>query len=226
MKGRVVDLADKSPPKFAYALGKLLAPLILEIVLSIYTGGGSAGKKALSIHKLLQDLKANSRVRRRTRSRRRPPEKENDSELESVFGEGTAGGRVIVVVPQEDRIQLRRNLSIAKGDTDWQGHHIIPWEFIDHYVFQILKSTHKWDHNSALNGIKLPTKPGVKGAGNLPIHKGEHSIYNWKAFSKLEELKGRYLHNEINDDELYALVLAAIADWRKDIESGRLSHMK
>jgi hypothetical protein len=57
------------------------------------------------------------------------------------------------------------------GKSNWEAHHIIPVEFQDHAVFDMLTSKSRWDHhNPLINGIELPTTLQASFDSGLPLH--------------------------------------------------------
>lgn len=85
--------------------------------------------------------------------------------------------------------RLGRNLMRSFGlpaktsFSGWQPHHIIPTEAHDHPV--IVKIGMSLD--DASNGIMLP-EPGTSGGGNLPTHKGYHSLFSDVALAELDKM--------------------------------------
>jgi hypothetical protein len=65
----------------------------------------------------------------------------------------------------------------------WQPHHLIPTEARTHPV--IVKIGMNLD--APTNGIMLP-EPGTLGGGQLPTHKGYHSLFSNIALAELDKL--------------------------------------
>lgn len=108
--------------------------------------------------------------------------------------------------------------------TNWNAHHIIPWEFMNHGVFNVLRNRGLvWDHNAMRNAIALPTKKGIVGAENLPIHQAKkpgvrgHPNYNRDVRSRLDDLLEKH---ELDPPTLQREVDNLLAELRGDIESG------
>lgn len=65
----------------------------------------------------------------------------------------------------------------ANKPGDWNPHHLIPVEFENHPLFDILRKNGGWDHNLPSNGIALPTRPGMKKAADLPVHQVNNAVF-------------------------------------------------
>ena len=105
---------------------------------------------------------------------------------------------------QTDRSALRRRMTPPVWEKPqeksgrWNAHHVIPWEFLYHQVFNILRKNGGWDHNALLNSVALPTVYNIKGAKQLPVHQYRafirrgHPEYNQRVKKKLDELLDEY----------------------------------
>ncbi|NOQ72221.1 MAG: DUF4157 domain-containing protein [Crocinitomix sp.] len=89
--------------------------------------------------------------------------------------------------------------------SNWEAHHLIPWEFLNHGAFDILRANGGWNHNNARNGIPIPKESGVPGAGHLPVHqiKGGpdlrgHPVYSGKVKAKLDAILAQHGNNPKN----------------------------
>ncbi len=125
---------------------------------------------------------------------------------------------------QTDRDVLRTRMSAPKWADPkldyggWNAHHIIPWEFVFHSVFDILRANGGWDHNDPdKNGIALPMgkirinkgKKEIyrfvddKDANLLPIHQSTtgltrgHPVYNINVLLKLDALLNSYENDPV-----------------------------
>ncbi|MCU0526247.1 MAG: DUF4157 domain-containing protein [Elainella sp. Prado103] len=114
----------------------------------------------------------------------------------------------------------------ANKPADWNAHHIIPWEFRKHPAFDILRANGGWDHNDVQkNAIALPTRRGIPGAEDLPIHQGKtqalkgHGVYNWQIKQRLDELVERF---ERDPTRLREEVERFIREQRSGMTSGKL----
>lgn len=129
----------------------------------------------------------------------------------------------------------------AHGDSGlWNPHHLIPMWLENHPVFEALRAHGGWDHNAARNGYALPTRPGIPGAENLPVHQVTaavmreagrppspalirelqgHPVWNQKVFGQLQELL------PFLDDpaELRIRVEALIDDLRAELDTAAAS---
>ncbi|MFD2164323.1 DUF4157 domain-containing protein [Paradesertivirga mongoliensis] len=116
-------------------------------------------------------------------------------------------------VRQTQRTQLRSRMTApawASGGRDWNAHHVIPWGFLNHGTFDVLRSHGGWDHNDLANSLALPTQRGIKGAEHLPVHqvsltdlqnKGAfhdvtyHGVYSQKVKAKLDAMLDKFEHD-------------------------------
>ena len=109
--------------------------------------------------------------------------------------------------------------------SNWDAHHVIPWEFLNHGVFDVLRGQgFEWDHNSMQNAIALPTKAGVTGAENLPLHQANtfetrgHPVYNQKVQLRLDDMLEEF---ELDPERLQQEVDKLLAELKGDMEMGR-----
>ncbi len=144
------------------------------------------------------------------------------------------GGRPVVRTGVGDEIQSSRNV-LRKGmsdasppppwaveNRDWNAHHVIPWEHQHHPVFDILRANGGWDHNTPANGIALPTRAGIPGAENLPVHQlpgpgRGHPVYNDRVRGRLNDLLQHYGSNPV---ELRRQVMRLLGELHGDLEIG------
>lgn len=135
---------------------------------------------------------------------------------------------------QTGRSALRRTMpvpdwadaSIRGGG--WNAHHVIPWEFRRHSVFDILREHGGWDHNDILNGIALPTSEEIRRLHglSLPTHQAAsratrgHGVYNERVERRLNELLDQF---ELDPARLRQELRAYIVELKADLSSGRLS---
>jgi hypothetical protein len=164
-----------------------------------------------------------------------PPELEEIGESLSIRGEapirtGIPGQTRNQFLTRRERLRLRiieNNLSPswAVNPSDWDAHHIIPWEFRHHSAFDILRANGGWDHNDLLNAIALPTRRGIPGAESLPIHQGTtpalrgHGVYNGQIAQRLNQVVDEF---ELNPSRLREEIEKLIASTRKRFTSGEL----
>lgn len=113
---------------------------------------------------------------------------------------------------------------VTNTPLNWNAHHVIPWEFLDHGVFNVLRGKGLvWDHNAMKNAIALPTKKGVPGAENLPIHQARgkgvqgHPVYNGKVQQRLDDILEKF---ELDPPRLQSEVEKLLADLKGEIEMG------
>lgn len=156
----------------------------------------------------------------------------SDGELCFIFGE-TDGisikyfGRKGEVVDIPD--ELKRNMGNPPGDgKGWQAHHIIPYELRNHPVIDFLrrKFNSKWNINDAKNGIWLPVRRDVVGAGNKALHRGSHEFYSGVVETRLDELNYKWTRNIINDDQLLQEVMDLQARYHMLLDNGSLALAK
>jgi Domain of unknown function (DUF4157)/A nuclease family of the HNH/ENDO VII superfamily with conserved AHH len=110
------------------------------------------------------------------------------------------GGRQSLFQTARSSLRRRMNTPSWANATlrggGWEAHHIIPWEFRRHSLFDILRENGGWDHNSLLNAIALPTSEEIRLANslNLPTHQAYsratrgHGVYNWQISQRLDLL--------------------------------------
>jgi hypothetical protein len=177
-----------------------------------------------------------------------PDAKVHVGEEEGLTGvEKRPPARVSETEPGVSRAALKGRMTPpewAHGRSDlWNPHHLIPMWLENHPVLEALRAHGGWDHNAARNGYPLPTRPGIKGAENLPVHQvtGEvlreagrppspelvrelqgHPVWNEKVRARLEELLpliddpvGLRAKVEALIDELRAELDTAVKNGRK-----------
>jgi hypothetical protein len=132
----------------------------------------------------------------------------------------------------------------AQGRSElWNPHHLIPMWLENHPVLEVLRAHGGWDHNAARNGFALPTRPGIKGAENLPVHQVTsrvlreagrppspelvrelqgHPVWNEKVRARLEELRP-FMDDPV---KLRAKVEALIDELRAELENAAKSGRK
>ncbi len=139
--------------------------------------------------------------------------------------------------PQTQRSNLRTRMKDAfdnfqlpswaksKPKSNWDAHHVIPWEFLDHGVFNVLREKGLvWDHNAMKNAIALPVEKGIAGAEKLPIHQASsratrgHPVYNGKVERRLDDLLEKF---ELDPPTLQKEVDILLAELRGEIEGGK-----
>jgi hypothetical protein len=85
---------------------------------------------------------------------------------------------------------LNKNLGPAPGSTsEWQAHHLVPYELRTHPVVDKAALEAGWDINGARNGEYLPIDPKVEGAGNKAIHSQSHPQYNTMVRERLDKIQ-------------------------------------
>lgn len=157
----------------------------------------------------------------------RPPARVSD--LEAGVSRGALKGRMI-------RAGMAPDWAVRPGD--WNPHHLLPVSLENHPVLDTLRANGGWDNNAPRNGIALPTRENIPGAGKLPVHQLTPEIYREANMPRpsaatMRDLQGHPIWNSDvearldalkplmeNPVELRAAVEALIDELRRKIESG------
>lgn len=137
----------------------------------------------------------------------------------------------------QDRSVLRRRLEALlerwpnrpdwlKRKSDWEAHHIFPWEFKDHPVFDVLAKTHEgWDHNGIQNGLPLPTRFAQTMEEQVErgaVHQASPTLnQQLQRHGSTKDISGHPIYNQEVKAELDKLHLHS-ADLRRQVEDLRL----
>jgi RHS repeat-associated protein len=125
-----------------------------------------------------------------------------------------------------DVLGLRGNESYPSWmgtKTNYERHHIIPYEYRNHKVFQITGM----NVNNATNMVYLPTKESVhptKAVHNyFKLNGKPHNDYNKAMYAELENLKTRYNSEGWDVERLRKELLELEHNTRKKLNNARTS---
>jgi A nuclease family of the HNH/ENDO VII superfamily with conserved AHH len=86
------------------------------------------------------------------------------------------------------RTSMNASLGITPG-SGMQRHHIVPFENYSHPVIIEIWLETGFDINSGdMNGVALPERKDIPGAGNKAIHRGDHPKYRAMMRAFLDQL--------------------------------------